>query len=316
MNPYILLYKTLLPRRYQEYLNRAGGDADKCHEALLHGTYYEEYDVYDFAHKSESERRSYVTDAWRNKVCRRINDASQQAVIMDKYLTATYFRDYYRRDFIRIQANDDMSDFVDFALRNGQVVVKPTTDCAGRGVQLITASSLQEWVSEFSRLIATRRPYIVEQLIHQHDDMARWNPTSVNTIRVNTLLRHGKVRILTANIRIGRPGTFVDNVAQGGLCANIDPATGLICTTACSQGELRYDQHPDSHLPFIGTPITQWDALISTAEAMAHMLPKLTYCSWDYALTSQGWTLVEANKGELIADQRNLGYGLRRQFME
>ena len=58
---YLWLYRLLLPRRYARYLQRAGGDVDKCHEALLHGTYYEEYDSYDFAHKSPAERRTYVT---------------------------------------------------------------------------------------------------------------------------------------------------------------------------------------------------------------------------------------------------------------
>ena len=73
MKPYILLYKTLLPRRYKHYLQRAGGNTDMCHETLLHGTFYEEYELYGFANKDEAARREYLTDAVRNKICRRVN---------------------------------------------------------------------------------------------------------------------------------------------------------------------------------------------------------------------------------------------------
>lgn len=315
MNPYIILYKTLLSRRYHDYLRRAGGNVDKCHEALLHGTYFEEYDYYHFDQKSPAERRTYVTDAWRNRICRRINNPRQQAVIMDKYRTAVHFHDYYRRQYMRVSSADDRAEFVRFGMAEGRLVVKPTNDCAGRGVRLITAQTQSQWNAHFDSLLADNRPYIVEQLILQDPAMALWNASSVNTIRINTLLRKGRVSLLTANIRVGRPGAFVDNCAQGGLCANIDPATGVIITTACGHDESRFTHHPDSHIPFVGTAIPRWPELVSIAEAMARMLPKLTYCSWDYALTPQGWALVEANKGELIADQRNLGRGLRQEFL-
>ena len=73
MSPYILLYKTLVPWKYRQYLQLAGGNRDKCHETLQHGTFYEEYDAYDFAEKNEAERRSYLTDALRDKICRKVN---------------------------------------------------------------------------------------------------------------------------------------------------------------------------------------------------------------------------------------------------
>ena len=60
MHPYILLYKTLLPWKYRRYLALAGGDRDKCHETLLHGTYYEEYDLYGFAGEKSNSTVAYL----------------------------------------------------------------------------------------------------------------------------------------------------------------------------------------------------------------------------------------------------------------
>lgn len=314
MSLYLALYKTFLSKRYNTYLKRAGGNTDKCHEALLYGTYYEEYDYYDFAHKSAAERRTYVTDAWRNKICRRINDRRQQSIIMDKYRTAIFFNRYYGRAYMLVSSSDDRYSFLKFVQNEASVVAKPTNDCAGRGVELLKGHTSADWNNHFDHIIAAGRPYIVEQLITQHTQMARWNISSVNTIRVNTMIRNGKVDFITANIRVGRVGAFVDNCAQGGLCANIDPTNGVIITTACGHDEHRFSEHPDSHMPFVGNQVPLWQQLLKTVAEMALMLPKLRYCSWDFALTDKGWVLVEANKGELIADQRNLQRGLRNEF--
>ena len=311
---YLWLYRLLLPRRYSRYLELAEGNKDKCHEALLFGTYYEEYDSYDFAHKSPAERRTYVTDAYRNRLCRRINDAKQQAVVMDKYRTAVLFGDYYRRKFMLCNGEGQRDDFVRFGMEEGWLVVKPIDDCAGRGVQLLHADDEQGWRNHYRQMMELGRRYIVEQRIVQEPSMARWNESSVNTVRINTLNHNGTISILTANIRCGCRGAFCDNCAQGGYCANIDPASGIIFTSATSKGPEKYDRHPDSGIAFVGEQIPLWQSLLAAASACAQRLPKLTYVSWDFALTADGWTLVEANKGELIADQRNLGRGLKKEL--
>ena len=299
---YIWLYRLLLPHRYSDYLQRAEGNVDKC-------------DSYDFAHKTPAERRTYVTDAYRNRLCRRINNAKQQAVVMDKYRTAVMFNDYYHRKFMLCTDEGQSDDFVRFGMEEDWLVVKPIDDCAGRGVQLLHAVDEQGWRSHYRQMLEQGRRYIVEQRIVQMPSMARWNESSVNTVRINTLNHDGTIRVLTANIRCGCRGAFCDNCAQGGYCANIDPASGIIITSATSKGPEKYDRHPDSGIAFVGEQIPCWQQLLDAAFDCARRLPKLVYVSWDFALTTDGWTLVEANKGELIADQRNLGRGLKKELL-
>ena len=278
------LYKALLPRRYQRYLRRAGGDSDKCHEALLHGTFYEEYDAYDFAHKCEEERRSYLTDAVRNRLCRRVNDSREQRVVMDKCLCAERLADRFGRRFVAVDDGHG-DDFVRLGVELGELVVKPAVGCAGRGVELLSGTTEAHWREYLGRLNQGR--WIAEERISQHPFMSRWN-ASVNTVRFNTFNSGGKVRGFTAFLRTGRAGSFVDNGAQGGIFAAIDDANGLIISHA---HELR-----------------------ALACELALRFPRLTYIGWDFALTPSGWIPVEANKGEFIAQQICLGRGLRGEF--
>ena len=315
VNPYITLYRLLLPRRYRKYLQRAGGDIDMCHETLLHVTYYEEYKLYDFAHKSDAERRAYLTDAVRNKICRKINAASEQAVVMDKYRTAQYFSDFYRRPFMLFDGDTSVSEFTDFASALGEVVAKPVDECAGRGVQLLTANSSEGWKSHYEVLKTSKRRYIVEERIIQAEEMSRWSD-SVNTIRMNTLQYKGQVCGFTAFLRTGRLGSFVDNGAQGGLFASIDTETGAIITDAYDEQGCRYTSHPDSGMRYQSVQIPRWSELVEMTTTMAQRLSKVAYIGWDLALTNNGWVLVEANKGEFIAQQLTLGRGLRQEFLE
>ena len=160
--------------------------------------------------------------------------------------------------------------------------------------------------------------------------MARWNESSVNTVRINTMNHQGAVRVLTANMRCGAAGHFVDNCAQGGYCANIDPATGRIITPATSKGLETYTAHPDSGIPFEGEVIPQWDELLQAATDMALRLPRdmrpfqrhargaaRRPHGMVHAVDGMTAALVAARAedvAELIADQRNLGRGLRREF--
>lgn len=66
---------------------------------------------------------------------------------------------------------------------------------------------------------------IVEDKVIQHEAIAALCPTSVNTIRVATLLGDKKEGIVYAYIRIGN-GKVMDNVDCGGMAAPINPGYG------------------------------------------------------------------------------------------
>lgn len=313
-DPYITAYRMLLPRRYRNYLERAGGDEDMCRETLLYGTFYEEYQLYGFAGKSNAERREYLTDAVRNRLCRRINGRKGQRIVMDKWLTYRLFSDFYKRQAWLLSSTADIDRLVDEGLKRECLVAKPVDDCGGRGVQLLRGDNKKVWQDSLMALLDKRSRWIVEERIVQDAAMARWNTDSVNTVRMNTILRNGKVTHYTPFILTGRSGSFVNNGAQGGFFASIDAGSGTIITDGFDETGKKYGKHPDSGIPFRDERIPQWSDLLSVTAAMAARVPDVTYVGWDMALAPCGWVCVEANKGEFVAQQVTLGRGLRNEF--
>lgn len=309
MNLYILLYKTLLPWKYRHYMERAGGNRDMCHETLLHGTFYEEYQAYGFARKNEEERREYLTDAVRDKLCRRINSRHGERIVANKWLTYRQLRRFYHRKVWLIQEST-LEEVLRYAVMAGRLVVKPADNCGGRGVQLLSCTGEEEWRRELGRMTGM----VAEECIQQDAWMARWNPSSVNTVRINTILRNGQVSLFTAFLRTGRAGSFVDNGLQGGIFADIDTTDGTITTDAYDEKPTRYPVHPDSGVAYQGEQIPRWKELTELCRQMALEMPDMTYIGWDMALTPDGWEPVEANRGEFIAQQITQGRGLRKEF--
>ena len=318
MHPYILLYKTLLPGKYRHYMQLAQGNVDKCHETLLHGTFYEEYDLYHFAALSEPERRTYLTDAVRNKICRRVNSRNGERIVHNKWLTYQCLKPFYHRMVWRLSSVDDITAILHSDADTRQLVAKPTNLCGGRGIRLLVSRDATECRHTLETLLHSESgqhpEWIIEQRIVQDERLAQWNPDSVNTIRVNTFHRNGTIRHFTSFIRTGRKGSFVDNGAQGGLFASIDDTTGVIFTDGYDERGQRHPSHPDSQVPFLGQSIPRWDELLRLTEDMALRMPSMTYIGWDLALTPDGWEPVEANRGEFVAQQMTQGRGLRKEF--
>lgn len=51
--------------------------------------------------------------------------------------------------------------------------------------------------------------------------MAIFNPSSLNTIRITTLLMNGNCSLLSKMLRHGGPGMIVDNMTSGGFGVGI-----------------------------------------------------------------------------------------------
>ena len=140
--------------------------------------------------------------------------------------------------------------------------------------------------------------YVVQERILQHDRMSALCPSSVNTIRLQTVMdNYGNVIPFGAGVRIGRMGSLVDNWALGGVFVGIDSETGKLKDKGILKPKYgtKVIEHPDTHIRFQGYCIPYY----KEAENMAVELHKVMYRShsigWDIAVTENGPIIIEGN---------------------
>ena len=124
-----------------------------------------------------------------------------------------------------------------------QIIVKPAKDLGGHGITfferkdgiLIDNNNISLTLEYLEKIYTT--DYIVQECFTQSDYISQFNPTSINTIRVNTYrdIETGEIRVLGAALRIGAKGSRVDNATSGGVIIGIDDNGNL--------GDCTYDKY-------------------------------------------------------------------------
>lgn len=276
-----------------------------------------EYFLFNFQNLSSAERETYLSDktiymTMGKTVGRKLHDEQLE----NKYNFYQLTKPYFKRKAVLVGSKNDWKLFWDFASEFHDIIVKPNASACGHGIHIAHIHTEIEGKKVFDEMIAKGGQWMVEELIRQSDDMASWNPSSVNTIRISSFLNSKGFFILCPFIRTGRKGSEVDSGGQGGMYASIDEKTGRIITDGKDEKCIVYPEHPDSHVIYKGWQIPEWNELLKLAEEIHQLLPKQKYIAWDFAHTNKGWVLVEGNWGEFIAQQSTMERGYKKEFMD
>ena len=124
-------------------------------------------------------------------------------------------------------------------LEGQKLVIKPTMDSGGgKAVRVISVSGSGfevyppvKGVTALSQLFGLYGGnFIIQKYIDQHPWFARFNESSLNTVRILTYrsIRNEEAVVLHRLLRAGRRGSVVDNQASGGIACAIDTEGGLM----------------------------------------------------------------------------------------
>ena len=196
----------------------------------------------------------------------------------------------------------DKEGFIDLFKDSPGVCYKPVFGLQARGVEVFRFSEIT--ADEVYDIVSTRPRGVVEELVIQHHEMAKLNPTSVNCLRIVSVSSSEKpvspdgrhVLILGVSLKIGGGGAIVDNLhAGGGVVCGVDLETGIVDTDGANWEGERYLTHPVTGTVLRGFRVPHFKEALAFVEEMCEKLDLRSMVGWDMAIGEDGPILIEAN---------------------
>ena len=189
--------------------------------------------------------------------------------------------DLYLPGFTRI--SDSELDRV-FGASRAEFIVKPSVEHGGgRDLRVMDGAGAASFIKAMlsDRRSRSDADWVIQRPLDQCTEMARFNPSSVNTYRIMMMRTGQEIVCLSSVLRTGRSGMRIDNQAAGGLAGGIDD--GRLRGRAMDH-ELRfYEVHPDSGVPFVGE-LPAYHTAVELCRNLHRMLPWFDLVSWDVAI--------------------------------
>lgn len=198
-----------------------------------------------------------------------------------------------------IRGSDSLIDLL--TRTQGEIIVKKSIDtCQGKSVRKYSIKGkrdaqrlLKDWKNKSN--------YIVQRAIKQHPFFARFNESSVNIIRINSLCINGRVEIHTPILRFGYPGwitdvSFIDGLEDVRVIGITED--GYLMDEAVSLLGKKW-KLSDIVEDYENKKIPSWDEIVALVKENA---PKLKH------IGRIGWDITVSEDGKPVVIEYNIGY--------
>ena len=265
-------------------------DMAKC--AARYNAGYIDYKIAEMYRLNDAQRATQITRGISNSIVARMNDKKFWHFFDNKTEFNQLFSAQVKRGWLNLlEASEE--DFAKFLEGRGDIICKPIDGSSGQGILKCTPEEYGDPKALYQRLREAGIG-IVDDKVIQHPAIAALCPTSVNTIRVATLLGDKKEGIVYAYIRIGN-GKVMDNVDCGGMAAPVDIETGVITGVGANKAGETYEIHPMTGTKIPGTQIPYWEDVKTMCLNAMHVVPQVRFVAWDVAITEDGPVFIEGN---------------------
>lgn len=184
-----------------------------------------------------------------------------------------------------------------------EVIVKPSQESGGgRYIQFFDTHSDAEALKK-SLLDPTENNLIIQDIVHQHHELGKMHPSSLNTIRIYTIMLEDGVHILSSSFRMGANDSRIDNVtASAGIIVGIKPIQDALvpgeimdCAYFDMYSGKATDRHPQG-MPLSEIQVPMFPQMIETAKRAAQYTGNFQLVGWDFSVDESGEiVLIEAN---------------------
>jgi hypothetical protein len=290
---YRKMWATIAILRQRSGKSRAWLTADLLNCALRYNAGYMDYMIAEMYRLNAAQRKTVITRGINNGIVRRFNDKRYWHAFDDKAEFNTRFAKWVDRDWMRLNADTTKEQLAAFLQDKQAVFIKPIEGSSGVGVSKHLKAQWQD-LDAFYEQAKTVGPSIAEDCVVQHPLMSTLCPTSVNTVRIATLLGKKRQGIVYAFVRIGN-GKVMDNVDCGGMAARVDLSSGRLLTVAADKQGQVFTHHPMTNTKIVGFQLPFFEEAKAMCEEAMQTVPQLRYVAWDVALTPNGPRLIEGN---------------------
>lgn len=257
-----------------------------------YGIGYLDYMTFGFAFIKKDKRRTFMTMDDNLNLARRMNNPEANPTFVNKLNFNRTFKDYLKRDFVDLQ--EGFEAFEKFCQGKTCFFAKEPESFGGLGVMKVSleGKNLKEVYDD----LLSKKLFLAEEAIVQHDEMNKLCARSVNTIRIVTLLSDkGNANFVYALIRVGSGKNDVDNVTSGGMYTLLSENGEITHPAFCDKTVSYYTEHPNNGFKFMGFKVPYFKEAVELCKKAAKVEKRMRYVGWDVAITPHGPVLVEGN---------------------
>ncbi|MEG0125941.1 MAG: sugar-transfer associated ATP-grasp domain-containing protein [Clostridia bacterium] len=288
--------------------------------AVQYNAGYVDYKIAQMYKLTDAQKKTQITRGLSNTIVRRMNDKAYWHFFDDKATFNELFKEEIGRHWMRLTPDTHLDVFSSFLQSNPDLIAKPLEGSSGVGIVHFTAEHWQGREKDFLSELLQKQIGIIEERVIQHSRMNALCPTSVNTLRIATLLGDKKQGIVYAFLRIGN-GNVVDNVDQGGMAARVDLTSGRLLTVGADKQGNTFTEHPMTHTPIVGFEVPFFEQAKAMCISASQKVPQMRFVAWDVAITEKGPIFIEGNSFPSHAVPQFAahypdGIGIMREFRE
>lgn len=252
---------------------------------------YNDYLEFEFYLLNKDERKTFLTRGINNTIIKKYNQKDYYHKFDDKVEFNRIFCNYLKRDWVCLREVKG-DDFVAFLKKKKAIMVKPVDGDGGVGIEKININSKTNGKKLYRQLRKSGQ-VLVEEFVRQHSDMNTLYKNSVNTLRMFTFIKDGKVTFLNGILKVGNGGV-VDNFSSGGMYTFVNN-NGKVIAPAIDKDDKVHEFHPKTKTKFVGFQVPMFKEAVAMVKEAAKEVPEIGYVGWDVAIGEDGPMIIEGN---------------------
>ncbi|MBQ6559863.1 MAG: hypothetical protein IJL85_03435 [Erysipelotrichaceae bacterium] len=255
---------------------------------------YMEYNLFHFVGKAQKLRDTYVTFDYSQHLFKTLNDPEYLPLFNDKLSFNKIFKEYLGREFLDV-SEASFDDFVVFCKGKNKIFAKPNDSCSGKGIYRNFAIDKDTNLKELYGYLKDKHLFVEDSIV-QHEKMSMLHSSSINTVRVTTVLdKKDTAHVMYALQRIGIGDMSVDNVGSGGIYTVLSEDGRIVNPCWSDKTISTYTEHPTSGMPLIGFEVPYFKEALELCRKAALVEKHIRYVGWDIAISDKGPIIVEGN---------------------